>query len=85
MILRLAPELVGPIESLETVSGADAFAPAAHGWTTRDRSESGHVGRPREATAEKGERLFEHFSGEVVAFLEKVVAWDGRSWNGGLA
>lgn len=85
MILRLAPHLVGPIESLEPVSGADGFAPAAHGWTTKDRSAPGHIGHPGHATAEKGERLFRHFAGEVVAFLEKAIAWDGRSWNGGLA
>ncbi|MDG3005073.1 creatininase family protein [Paludisphaera mucosa] len=82
MILRLAPHLVGPIDSLKFVSGSDGFAPAAHGWTTRDRSEAGYIGRPRHAGAEKGERLFQHFSAEVVAFLEKVVAWDGRTWAG---
>lgn len=85
MILRLAPDLVGPIESLDHISGADGFAPAAHGWTTKDRSAEGYIGSPRHATAEKGERLFQRFSGDVVAFLEKVVAWDGRSWAGSRA
>ncbi|WP_165250541.1 creatininase family protein [Paludisphaera soli] len=82
MILRLAPHLVGPIEGLARVSGADGFAPAAHGWTTKDRSATGHIGDPRHASAEKGERLFERFSADVAAFLDRVIAWDGRTWSG---
>ena len=35
--------------------------------------------RPRPATAAKGETLFRIFSHDVVAFLERVIAWDGRS------
>jgi creatinine amidohydrolase len=47
-----------------------------------DRSEPGHVGDPRSATAEKGEVLFQCFSEEVVKLLERVIAWDGVSWEG---
>jgi creatinine amidohydrolase len=34
------------------------------------------------ASAEKGEILFRVFSDDVVALLERVVKWDGKSWNG---
>jgi creatinine amidohydrolase len=30
----------------------------------------------------KGEILFRLFAGDVAAFLDRVVAWDGRSWDG---
>ena len=33
------------------------------------------------ATAAKGETLFRIFSHDVVTFLERVIAWDGRSWD----
>ena len=35
-----------------------------------------------QASAEKGETLFRLFSDDVVTFLERVIAWDGRSWDG---
>ena len=54
------------------------FAPAAQGWTTKDRSEAGHIGDPRQATAAKGEALLRVFSDDVVRLLERVIAWDGR-------
>jgi creatinine amidohydrolase len=82
MILHLAPHLVGDLGSLEPVSSAMPFEPAAQGWITRERTEPGHIGDPRRATAGKGETLFRVFSQDVVAFLERVIAWDGRSWNG---
>ena len=59
-----------------------SFEPASRGWITRERSEPGHIGDPRSATAEKGEMLFRIFSHDVVTFLERVIAWDGRSWEG---
>jgi creatinine amidohydrolase len=40
------------------------------------------VGDPRPATAEKGETLFRVFADGVASLLERVIAWDGRSWNG---
>lgn len=82
MILRLAPQLVGEIRGIEPVPQTVSFAPASRGWITRERSEPGHIGDPRAATAEKGEALFRIFARDVVAFLERVIAWDGRSWEG---
>jgi creatinine amidohydrolase len=40
------------------------------------------VGDPRAASAEKGETLFKAFTDDAVKFLERVIAWDGSSWNG---
>jgi creatinine amidohydrolase len=81
MILRLAPQLVGELGDLEPVSQTSSFAPAARGWITRERTGPGHIGDPRSASAEKGEFLFRTFAGDVVSFLERVIAWDGRSWE----
>jgi creatinine amidohydrolase len=79
MILHLAPHLVGDLRAIEPVSAAMPFDPAAQGWITKERSEPGHIGDPRRATAQKGETLFQIFSHDVVTFLERVIAWDGRS------
>src|SRR5205809_680537 len=49
MVLRLAPRLVGGLESLEPISQGNAFEPAARGWTTKDRTSPGHLGNPRAA------------------------------------
>ncbi len=82
MILHLAPHLVGELDAIEPVSQHASFEPASRGWITQERSPIGHIGDPRRATAEKGETLFRIFSQDVVAFLERVIAWDGRSWEG---
>ena len=82
MILHLAPGLVGDLSQIEPVSPAMPFEPATQGWITKERSEPGHIGDPRRATAAKGETLFRIFSHDVVTFLERVIAWDGRSWDG---
>jgi creatinine amidohydrolase len=82
MILHLAPGLVGDVATIEPVSPAMPFEPAAQGWITHERSKAGHIGDPARASAAKGQRLFEIFARDVVAFLERVVAWDGRAWNG---
>ncbi|MGZ3303260.1 MAG: hypothetical protein ACXWO3_19360 [Isosphaeraceae bacterium] len=58
------------------------FEPGARGWITRERSTPGHIGDPRQASAVKGEILFRLFAGDVAAFLDRVIAWDGRSWDG---
>jgi creatinine amidohydrolase len=81
MILRLAPKLVGPLDQLDPVSMGHNLEPAARGWITKDRSAPGHIGDPRAATAEKGEVLFHAFGADVTALLERVLRWDGQSWN----
>ena len=83
MILRLAPHLVGDVANIAPVNPDSAFDPAARAWTTKDRTEPGHLGNPRAATAEKGEALFQQFTSGAVALLERVLAWDGKSWNAG--
>jgi creatinine amidohydrolase len=82
MILRLSPQLVGELQGIEPVPFGDPFEPGSRGWITRERSAPGHIGDPRSADVEKGETLFRLFSSDVVAYLERVAAWDGRSWDG---
>jgi len=82
MVLRLAPRLVGDHANAEPVDFGSSFEPADRGWTMKDRSAPGHVGDPRSASAEKGEALLGMFTATVVALLERVIAWDGKSWNG---
>ena len=82
MILRLAPDLVGEIRSLDPVAPGNAFEPASRAWITKDRSALGHIGDPREATAEKGEGLFQAYADGVVGLVERVIAWNGKDWEG---
>lgn len=82
MVLRLAPHLVHKLDQTAPVEFGNPFEPANRGWIMGDRSEPGHIGDPRGATAEKGETIFSVFSEDVVRLLERVIAWDGRSWNG---
>jgi creatinine amidohydrolase len=82
MILRLAPRLVGNFKQAKAVEFGNAFAPASRAWITKERTEPGHIGSPHLATAEKGETLFRVFADDVVAFLDRVIRWDGISWNG---
>ena len=82
MILRIAPHLVRSIDDLEPVPQIAPFEPAHRAWVTQDRTEPGHIGDPRQATAEKGERLLQYFAAATVAMLQRVIAWDGRSWDG---
>jgi creatinine amidohydrolase len=82
MILRIRPELVGDVSKLQTVEFGRGFAPASRGWITKDRSAPGHIGSPQLATREKGEVIFATFTDDVVNLLERVIRWDGKSWNG---
>jgi creatinine amidohydrolase len=82
MILHLAPHLVGDLSAIEPVSPVMPFEPGTQGWITRERTAPGHIGDPRRATPLKGQTLFGIFSHDVVTFLERVIAWDGRSWKG---
>ena len=81
MIMRIAPQLVKDVAQLPDVSPGFAFEPAYRGWTTADRTVPGHIGSPRFATPQKGEYLFECFARGVVQWLERVIAWDGKSWE----
>jgi creatinine amidohydrolase len=82
MMLRIAPEFVGDYQNAPDVEFGTPFLPAARGWITRERSLIGHIGQPRLASAEKGENLFQRFGNDVAALLRRVIAWDGKSWNG---
>lgn len=82
MMLRLAPHLVGEHKKVEAVDWGNPFEPASRGWITKDRTAPGHIGYPSYATAEKGETLFRVFSDDVVALVERIIAWDGRGWSG---
>jgi creatinine amidohydrolase len=81
MMLRIAPHLVGELSKLAEVPFGAGFAPANRAWITKDRTEPGHIGDPRHATAEKGETIFRVFADDVVNFLERVIAWDGKTWD----
>jgi creatinine amidohydrolase len=80
MILALAPHLVGDYTSAADVDPAGTFDPARRAWTTKDRSEKGHIGRPRAASAEKGKRLLDLFAADVVKLLSRMIDWNGRGF-----
>lgn len=82
MMLRLAPHLVGNFKNIHPAASAHFFQPATRAWITKERTDAGHLGDPAQATPEKGETLFRVFSDDVIALLEKVIAWDGKGWNG---
>ena len=82
MVLRIRPELVGDLGSTIDVPPGNPFEPASRGWIMDDRSEPGHVGDPRGATAAKGEVLFQSFTDAAVKMIERVLDWDGASWEG---
>ena len=81
MMLRLAPHLVKDYARAEPVGFEFGFEPAYRGWTTKDRTVTGHIGHPQAATAEKGEYLFATYAAGVGTLLEHVIAWDGKSWE----
>jgi creatinine amidohydrolase len=81
MMLCIRPELVGEYRSAADVPWGRAFAPASRAWITKERTEPGHIGFPQHASAEKGEILFRAFAADVVALLERVIAWDGAEWD----
>ena len=82
MILRLEPNLVREWKNLAPVPFGNAFEPAHRAWVTQDRTQPGHIGSPHLATTEKGESLFGIFSADVIALLNRVLKWDGKSWEG---
>jgi creatinine amidohydrolase len=80
MMLRIRPDLVGDLTKVPAVESGGTFGTAHRAWITKDRTELGHIGNPRLATAEKGETIFRVFSADVVAMLERVIAWDGKNF-----
>jgi creatinine amidohydrolase len=82
MVLHLAPHLVKDHHNVPAVPFGNPFEPASRGWTMADRSQPGHVGDASLATAEKGAALFEMFTRDTVAMIERTIAWDGASWEG---
>ncbi len=82
MVLRAAPHLVKPHERLETVPFGNPFLPGARAWITKERTLPGHIGSPQSASAAKGELLFTLFATDLEAWLERVLRWDGQSWEG---
>jgi creatinine amidohydrolase len=82
MMLRIAPHLVGDLSKVQLVPFGNPFEPASRAWITKDRTEPGHIGDPRGATAEKGELILRTFADDVVSLLARVLAWDGKSWDG---
>lgn len=82
MIWKSAPQLVvGDVKKVPDVPFGTGAEPAHRGWVMPDRSEPGHIGYPQYASPEKGEALFNVFSKAVVTLLERVIAWDGRTWD----
>lgn len=82
MVMRLKPELVAKVEGLSVVEPGEPFTPGTRAWITKDRTEPGHIGWPHLATPEKGEVLLSAFSEDVERWLQRIVQWDGQSWDG---
>ncbi len=82
MILRLTPDLVKRHKEVSKIEFGDPFLPGQRAWIMPDRSEPGHVGDAAAATPEKGEQLLNLFSDGVVQFMQRVINWDGNSWEG---
>lgn len=82
MILRIAPGLVGDYQKAEGVAFGEAFNPAFRAWITKDRTIPGHIGEPSAASVEKGESLLNCFAEACSRCLQRVTAWDGKSWEG---
>jgi creatinine amidohydrolase len=82
MILRIRPDLVGDYQSATVIPPGNPFTPASRAWITKDRSQIGHIGWPHLASAEKGEHLFQAFAGDTQGLLDRMLKWDGSSWEG---
>ena len=81
MILHLAPNLVGDLSTIEPVSPAMPFEPADAGLDHQGTHRARSHRRPPARDRSQGQTLFRVFSHDVVTFLERVIAWDGRSGN----
>lgn len=72
MILSVRPDLVGDYAAQPPVSQERLHRPAQQAWITRERSARGYIGDPAAGTAEKGQRLLEWFSHDVIGFLKQL-------------
>ena len=72
MMLVLHADLVRPWQDLAPVPFHETPG-AQQAWITKDISTPGHIGSPHAASAEKGERLLNHFSQGVISLLRRVV------------
>lgn len=82
MMLCISPHLVGDYARIETVEPGNPFHPASRAWVTQDRSEPGHIGLPNTASQAKGEHLLNTFGRGVVHMVERMIRWDGQTWEG---
>lgn len=82
MILHLRPDLVKQHQEAKPVLPGNAFKPAHRAWTMPDRSQAGHIGLPAEANARKGEQLLNLFAAGVSDLVDRVVRWNGQTWEG---
>ena len=82
MILHLRPDLVNQHQEAKPVLPGNAFKPAHRAWTMPDRSQAGHIGLPAEANARKGEQLLNLFAAGVSDLVDRVVRWNGQTWEG---
>ena len=80
MMLTLQSNLVGDYQSLPDVPMQPAFEMAERAWITQERSVSGYIGNPKDATTEKGECLFDIFSHGLVELIRKIDSWNGTPW-----
>ena len=67
---------------IAVIDQGNSVLTATRVWTTKDRSAPGHIGSPHLASAEKGETLFATFSEGVQQLLQRIIKWDGKSWEG---
>lgn len=81
MMLRLRPDLVKNHQQTKCVPFGSGFSPGYRAWVMPDRSQAGHIGDSPVASAEKGEVLLRTFADHAVAFLQRVINWDGSTWE----
>jgi creatinine amidohydrolase len=82
MILHLRPDLVKNHTETPDVAFGNSFQPAQRAWTMPDRSQAGHIGLPAKASAQKGKELLGLFSQGVADLIQRVIRWNGQSWEG---
>ena len=74
MMLRIAPHLVGDLRSVEDVDWGNPFDPASRGLDHARAAPCPAISATRaEPPPNKGETLFQVFSAQVVALLERVL------------